>query len=54
MESQQLLTKREVLQIEVFSGLKSSDEPTDKVSKEHDHGKILTVGSSKLRALANK
>jgi hypothetical protein len=41
MESQQLLTKREVLQNEVFSGLKSSDEPTDKVSKQHDHGKIL-------------
>ena len=41
MESQQLLTQCKVLQNEVFAGLKSSDEPTDKVSKQHDHGKIL-------------
>jgi hypothetical protein len=32
MESQQLLTERKVLQNEVFARLKSSDEPTDKVS----------------------
>ena len=45
MESQQLLTERKVLQNEVFAALKSSDEPTDKVSKQHDHGKILPDGS---------
>src|SRR6516165_6780825 len=33
-----------VPQNEVFAGLKSSDEPTDKV-KQHDHGKILPDGS---------
>jgi hypothetical protein len=45
VESQQLLTERKVLQNEVFAALKSSDEPTDKVSKQHDHGKILPDGS---------
>ena len=45
MENRQLLTERKVLQNEVFAGLKSSDEPTDKVSKQHDHGKILPDGS---------
>ena len=45
VENRQLLTERKVLQNEVFAGLKSSDEPTDKVSKQHDHGKILPDGS---------
>ena len=41
MQRQQLLTQGKVLQKEVFSGPKSSCEPTDKVSKQHDHAKIL-------------
>jgi hypothetical protein len=48
MKSQQLLTKGKVLQNEVFSGPKSSHEPADKVSKQHDHAKILLLGD--LRA----
>jgi hypothetical protein len=42
MESQQLLTQCKVLQNEVFAGLTSSDEPTDKVSKQRNHGKNLS------------
>jgi hypothetical protein len=41
MKSQQLLTKGKVLQNELFSGAKCSDEPADKMMQQHDHGRIL-------------
>ena len=41
MESQQLLTKGQILQNKVFSGPKSSDEPTDEVPKQPNHGQNL-------------
>jgi hypothetical protein len=33
VESQQLLTKRKILQHEVLSGSKSANQPTEKVSE---------------------
>jgi hypothetical protein len=42
-----LLPKREILQNEVFSGPKSSDEPAEKVAKQHNHGKSLLDDSTR-------
>jgi hypothetical protein len=41
VESQQLLTKREVLQNEVSSGPKCADEPADEVPEQQNHAENL-------------
>ena len=39
MQSQQLPTESQVLEDEVLTGTESADQPTDEMSKRHDHGK---------------
>jgi hypothetical protein len=41
METQQLLTQRQILQHQVFSGPNSADKPAGEVSKQRNHGKNL-------------
>ena len=42
MATQQLLTQCQILQNKVFSGPKSSDEPTNEVPKRPNHGKNVS------------
>ena len=39
MQSQQLPTESQVLEDEVLPGTENADQPTEEMSKRHDHGK---------------
>ena len=39
MQSQQLPTESQILEDEVLPGTENADQPTEEMSKRHDHGK---------------
>jgi len=46
VQSQQLPTESQVLEDEVLPGTENADQPTEEMSKRHDHGKNF---SGKIR-----
>ena len=44
MQHEQLLAKGEVFQDEILMGTESTDNPTEKMPKAQDHGRILSKG----------